>query len=60
MIHHHQRECARRPTSSNGLYNVGCYEAVQDFVEDNKAIIGGIAIGILVMMVSARTSISHM
>ncbi len=45
-----QSACARRPTTSRGLYVEGCYTKTRDWLEENRAIIGGISIGILVVM----------
>ena len=45
-----QNEC--EPISSRGIYLTGCFQAMLDEIETNSAIVGGVAIGILVVMVS--------
>ena len=45
-----QNEC--EPISSRGIYLTGCFQAMLDEIETNSAIVGGVAIGVLVVMVS--------
>ena len=44
-----QNEC--EPISSKGIYLTGCFQAMLDEIEINSAIVGGVAIGVLVVMV---------
>jgi len=46
-----QEACGINPTSSNGLFVKGCLEVVVDEVEKHSAIVGGVAIGVIVVMV---------
>lgn len=47
-----QQTCAKDALSSEGLYAKGCFELVVEQIEDHEGIIGWVAIGILVAMVS--------
>jgi len=42
-------EC--EPISSRGIYLTGCFQAMLDEIETNSAIVGGVAIGVLVVMI---------
>jgi len=46
-----QQFCAQHPFSNNGLYAKGCFQMVVEQIEAHESIVGGIAIGIVVVMV---------
>ena len=39
------------PISSRGIYLTGCFQKMIDQIDENSAIVGGVAIGIIVVMV---------
>ena len=47
-----QDECAQSGESVDGLYVRGCFTLVVDEIRQHEAIIGGVAIGIIVVMVN--------
>jgi hypothetical protein len=40
------------PLSSKGIYLTGCFQTMIDEIEAHSEIIGGVAIGVIVVMVS--------
>ena len=50
-----QRECAKEATSGLGLYATGCFKFVEEQIKQHEAIIGSVAIIVVVVMVSMNT-----
>ena len=43
--------CALNPSTANGLYATGCLDAVEESIVANAKIVGGIACGVILLMV---------
>ena len=48
--------CALNPSTANGLYATGCLDAVEESIVANAKIVGGIACGVILLMVRERES----
>ena len=46
--------CALNPSTANGLYATGCLDAVEESIVANAKIVGGIACGVILLMVRER------
>ena len=46
--------CALNPSTANGLYATGCLDAVEESIVANAKIVGGIACGVILLMVRGR------
>ena len=46
--------CALNPSTANGLYATGCLDAVEESIVANAKIVGGIACGVILLMVIER------
>ena len=47
--------CALNPSTANGLYATGCLDAVEESIVANAKIVGGIACGVILLMVRERS-----
>ena len=47
--------CALNPSTANGLYATGCLDAVEESIVANAKVVGGIACGVILLMVRETT-----
>lgn len=43
--------CALNPSTANGLYDTGCLDAVEESIVANAKVVGGIACGVILLMI---------